>query len=347
MVPDDSEAPDSAPPPTWIPVERIRAYERNPRHAENPAYSEIKESIRVDGMLQPLIVTRRQGEEDYVVSQSLFSYIEYAVKRLGPLLPSALESGIGRRQVKRIRSLEKVAEAVWTTLSAKGAEVFAPAFEAACRKCDGPNWNLAALRYEVESEIACHVHVGLDTVREKLAIHLDGVEIKSGDVTESSAIAGVASVGIVGPARPSGEPSAPANSNGTGYRDPDDKTIRHDRPQPTEPFGEASEDSNPDMSASEATLRPPPDQSRLMDLKSLRARAWTLAQRIAQRHGLENLIQPLVGKGLGFVVRDVPDAALLEQLAEDALAQVSTVWWQLAACAETTVAPLSCTVLRW
>ena len=68
MVPDDSEAPDSAPPPTWIPVERIRAYERNPRRAENPAYREIKESIRVDGMLQPLIVTRRQGEEDYVVA---------------------------------------------------------------------------------------------------------------------------------------------------------------------------------------------------------------------------------------------------------------------------------------
>jgi hypothetical protein len=184
--------------------------------------------------------------------------------------------------------------------------------------------------------------VGLDTVREKLAVHLDGGDIKSDDLIESSAVAGAASVGIVPPAPPFGEPGAPADLNGTGCRDPDDKTIRHDRPQSTEPFGEASEDPNPDMSTSEATLRPPPDQSRLMDLKSLRARAWTLAQRIAQRHGLENLIQPLVGKGLGFVVRDVPDAALLEQLAEDELAQVSTVWWQLAACAEITVAPLGC-----
>ena len=321
MVAGDSGVPSAAPPSSWIPIERIRAYERNPRRAENPAYSDIKESIRIDGMLQPLIVTRRQGEEDYVVaaggntrlraikelfaesddgrfarvycvvrpwagekavlaghlkendlrgdltfidraravlalleliaeeqggaaltqrqavtalrdlgyviSQSLFSYIEYAVKRLGPLLPTALESGIGRRQVERIRSLERVAEVVWTRLSAKGAATaFAPAFEAACRKCDGPNWDHAALRYEVESEIARHVHVGLDTVREKLAVHLDGGDIKSDDLIESSAVAGAASVGIVPPAPPFGEPGASADSNGTGCRDPDDKTIR-------------------------------------------------------------------------------------------------------------------------
>ena len=37
---------------------------------------------------------------------------------------------------------------------------------------------------------------------------------------------------------------------------------------------------------------------------------------------------------------DVPDAALVDQLDEDALAQVSMVWWHLAACSELTVAPL-------
>ena len=75
------------------------------------------------------------------------------------------------------------------------------------------------------------------------------------------------------------------------------------------------------------------------DLKSLRARAWTLAARLAQRNGLGELIQPLSGQGLGFVLSDVPDPALLEQLDADALAQVSLLWWQLAAAAELTVAP--------
>ena len=76
------------------------------------------------------------------------------------------------------------------------------------------------------------------------------------------------------------------------------------------------------------------------DLKSLRARSWTLARRLAQRHGLGELIAPLGGNGLGFLLRDVPDPALTGALDEDALAQVCAVWWVLAACAEMTVAPL-------
>ena len=76
------------------------------------------------------------------------------------------------------------------------------------------------------------------------------------------------------------------------------------------------------------------------DVKSLRARLWTLASRLAQRNGLGELVHPLSGQGLGFVLRDVPDPALVEQLDEEALARVSMVWWHLAACSELTVAPL-------
>jgi len=92
-----------------------------------------------------------------------------------------------------------------------------------------------------------------------------------------------------------------------------------------------------------------PDQPKLssrespldkMDLKSLRGRAWTLATRLAQRNALSELIQPLSGKGLGFVLTDVPDPVLVDQLDEDALAQVSMVWWHLAAASEMTVAPV-------
>ncbi len=77
-----------------------------------------------------------------------------------------------------------------------------------------------------------------------------------------------------------------------------------------------------------------------MDLKSLRGRAWTLAARLAQRHGFGELVEPLSGKGLGYVLRDVPDPGLAEQLDEESLSQLSMLWWQLAACAEMTFAPL-------
>ena len=80
------------------------------------------------------------------------------------------------------------------------------------------------------------------------------------------------------------------------------------------------------------------------DLKSLRARAWTLAARLAQRNGIGELVTPLSGKGLGFILRDVPDSSLADQLDSDTLGQVSMLWWHLAACAEMTVAPLEAVV---
>ena len=82
------------------------------------------------------------------------------------------------------------------------------------------------------------------------------------------------------------------------------------------------------------------EESLPSNLKSLRARAWTLATRLAQRHGIGELIAPLPSQGLGFVLRDVPDPALAEQLDDDTLSRLSLLWWHLAACAETTVAPL-------
>ncbi len=48
-------------------VTRISPYERNPRHSANPEYDRIKASIRATGLDQALRVTRRPGDEDYIV----------------------------------------------------------------------------------------------------------------------------------------------------------------------------------------------------------------------------------------------------------------------------------------
>lgn len=60
----DTEVDDS-----WssLPVMAVHFYERNPRKANNEAYAELKESIRVNGILQPLSVTKRPGEPHYIL----------------------------------------------------------------------------------------------------------------------------------------------------------------------------------------------------------------------------------------------------------------------------------------
>jgi hypothetical protein len=49
-------------------IEEIKAYDKNPRVSRNPAYFEIKESLRTNGLKGTLPVTRRPGEDIYMVS---------------------------------------------------------------------------------------------------------------------------------------------------------------------------------------------------------------------------------------------------------------------------------------
>ncbi|MDZ7840836.1 MAG: ParB family protein [Gammaproteobacteria bacterium] len=51
-----------------VEVDRIQPYDHNPRRQRNPQYDEIKASIRAQGSLNnPLTITRRPGDTDYVV----------------------------------------------------------------------------------------------------------------------------------------------------------------------------------------------------------------------------------------------------------------------------------------
>lgn len=56
------------PTPMVLALEQIRPYDRNPRRERNPRFDEIKDSIRSQrGLNNPLTVTRRPGEEHYMV----------------------------------------------------------------------------------------------------------------------------------------------------------------------------------------------------------------------------------------------------------------------------------------
>lgn len=46
-------------------IDDIEPYDHNPRHSPNPRYSDLKESIRAQGITNPITVTRRPGEAKY------------------------------------------------------------------------------------------------------------------------------------------------------------------------------------------------------------------------------------------------------------------------------------------
>ena len=409
-------------------VRCIKSYERNPRRSKNPEYDRIKDSIRANGLDQPLVVTQRPQATDYIVhaggntrllvlkelldetgharfarvpclfrpwrresdvllahlrendlrgnltfidkaralqdarqllgeemglktvsirrlevelskvgyriSRSSICRMVYAVETLLELIPQALEAGLGRRPVERIRALERAARTLWKHYCSGGEGAFSEVFAALCRRYDGVDWDTDMLQGAIETEIAEEAETSIHTIRVTLDAELAGRELVI-----------PAFVPIKEPPKPERRDSDhenPATAEALNDKEegdtelvqagntPSDSVAAPIQPQ-DQPDGATTDVSESLIDASD---------SKPTDLKSLRARAWTLAARLAQRNGMGDLVMPLAGKGLGFVLRDVPDPALADQLDEDALAQICILWWQLAACAEMTFAPI-------
>ncbi|MCY4642547.1 MAG: ParB N-terminal domain-containing protein [Gammaproteobacteria bacterium] len=415
--------------PAQVEITRIRAYTRNPRRGDNPEYDRIRDSIRAHGMDQPLVITRRPGETEYMVHsggntrlrilrelfeetgdeqfhrvhclikpwtresdvllahlrendlrgsltfidkalavqeagkllaqemgveaviqaqleaelqkagyrihRTLISRMEYAVETLLPLIPQALAAGLGRHQVQRIRALERAAANLWQSLCPRAADTFDTVFAELCRRYDAPGWDTEILQGAIETEIAEEAEVSIHSVRVALDAVLHGREATLPEVGPDPEPVRV----------PDPDPGALPDGQGSDGAEAASGDT-------TENLLDASTDDTPG-DATDATADDTTDATTSLadplaldvpegpeDLKSLRARAWTLAVRLAQRNGIGELVLPLSGRGLGFVLRDVPDPALAEQLDDDSLGQVSMLWWQLAACCEMTFAPL-------
>ena len=53
--------------PMVVTLDQLRPYDHDPRVTRNPAYSEIKASIRERGLDAPPAITRRPGETHYII----------------------------------------------------------------------------------------------------------------------------------------------------------------------------------------------------------------------------------------------------------------------------------------
>ncbi|MEW8287528.1 MAG: ParB family protein [Candidatus Thiodiazotropha endolucinida] len=282
---------------------------------------------------------RRAG---YRITQARISQMVYTVHRLLPVIPIALEGGIGRPYIERIRKLERAAHKIWQNRCSESAEDFEEVFTTLCKRYDSPDWDTDVLRSALESEIAAALDVSIHTVRVMLDAEMAGRELV---IPEAEVEPDKESLELEHPT----DESFDDDQGDGGSRTSSSDRISTDELPPQLPDqsnpgsapdtglldDDVKETSEPDTELPNLTNYTSPN-----DLKSLRGRAWTLATRLAQRNGMADLVEAVSGKGLGFVLRDVPDPTLADQLDEDSLSQLTMLWWQLAACAEMTFAPL-------
>lgn len=301
----------------------------------------LAEELGLDVISQRRLETelRRAG---YRITQARISQMVYTVHRLLPVIPIALEGGLGRPHIERIRRLERAVHKIWQDRCSESEENFEEVFTTLCKRYDSPDWDTDVLRSALESEIAAALDVSIHTVRVMLDAEMAGRELV---IPEAE----------VEPDKDSSELEHPTDELFDADQDDGGSRISSsDRTSTDELPSELPDQSNPgsapdtgfldddvkETAESETELPNLTNDTGPNDLKSLRGRAWTLATRLAQRNGMADLVEAVPGKGLGFVLRDVPDPTLADQLDEDSLSQLTMLWWQLAACAEMTFAPL-------
>jgi len=438
-------------------LDQIRAYERDPRHSANPEYARIKASILAQGLDQPLVISRRPSETQYIVaaggntrlralqelhaetgdrrfnavpcisrpwesesgvllahlrendlrgsltlfdkaravrevrelliaelrllqpsradlvlllkargyalSESSLALFDYLVDDLGPRLPQAV-TAISWDGAESLRRLERAVRGLWTEHVGEVASIDAlqQTLATLCRRYDSADWDLTSLRQALEAELADRLNESIHTVRLALDARLEGrpdIPLVSRQADE-----------LEWP-EPKPTRTATVTLRHRTSADRDSEDVRGEALEPGE--GEASRHlrehdrnvefkpqvaqgttpmvlpaSKPIVSASNArpekiAASPNPLPSSDRDDQSLRKKAYELVLQLAERHGIGELIAPLPDQGTGYLVRDVPNPTLLAQLDEAGLAQTSMLWWQLMACADITVAP----VTRW
>jgi ParB family protein of integrating conjugative element (PFGI_1 class) len=301
----------------------------------------LAEELGLDVISQRRLETelRRAG---YRITQARISQMVYTVHRLLPVIPIALEGGLGRPHIERIRRLERAAHKIWQVRCSESAEDFEEVFTTLCKRYDSPDWDTDVLRSAFESEIAAALDVSIHTVRVMLDAEMDGRElvIPEAEVEpdkESSELEHPTDESFDDDQGDGGSRISSSNRTSTDELPPEIPDQSH--PSSALDTGLLDDDVK-ETSEPETELPNLNNDTSPNDLKSLRGRAWTLATRLAQRNGMADLVEAVSGKGLGFVLRDVPDPTLADQLDEDSLSQLTMLWWQLAACAEMTFAPL-------
>jgi len=104
-------------------------------------------------------------EEGYTIGRTVISVLTYALDRLFPHIPKALDAGMGKPQVEKIRKFENQCRQAWKNME-QNMDLFSDVFSRALAKADtDETFNFETLLNEFEEETCDATGEQLNTVR--------------------------------------------------------------------------------------------------------------------------------------------------------------------------------------
>ncbi len=291
----------------------------------------LEERNQKDATLSLRVFSDLLREEGYPVSTALLSWYNYAVDVLYSLIPAALDNGMGRPQVERLRGLHNAFRDVCQAFGL-GDDVDG-VFATVLSRNDQSDVDLDHIRRELESEISVSADCDIGRASLALGAALDGGEIlvpdndTEDDLDFLDATTGTGSLDDSGYAGNAGEALTQESSDDTEDDDgPGLLSFGTEDDLPGQAPTTTSQDEHrasvaetpASSSLSESSSRSTVASETTPDLADLRTHAWDLAAAIAAGAGLSEPLS-LPESGFGFVL-----------LPEPVDGHAACVWWQLA-----------------
>lgn len=293
---------------------------------------------------EPLSLRQLAGmlrERGFRIDSSMISRYDYAVDVLAEALPRALNGGLGRPQIQRLRQLDTVAQMFWQRRQLGTEAIYRAVFCEALAAFDREDWDFERARRGVESALADRAGIETRLVTLELGADLAGAA-ESGDDTfvttsndtqpspqtppTSPTHAPVAERARTKPSEPTeimaGPPSRAASKP---------ETANH--PEIPPPLGPLAD---PQLEAAAASTNPGAAESKL---ERLLTRLRETGQHYARIAGLEPCIRTDTDAEnvvCGYRLVDFPDAAQCEQARRTDAGRQALAWrfWTLAQCCD-------------
>jgi hypothetical protein len=311
-------------------------------------------------------------ERGYSIGKTLIGWFDFAVDVLYPAISTALQAGMGRPQIERIKALDRAFGQCWQSLELGPDGMSQDVFIEVLSRHDAEQLDLDAIRRDLETELSVTADVDLQRASLQFGAALDGRhQSDSSPVTVSEQhVHGETDEtdNVPQPPTTSIKPRQPDvqggsdHSNQTPQTDGDSERssgqvrapttettgkVRHTEAgsshatsnSPEEAstqlkpaIGRYKDATNPAIFEDPISPKPTPDE-----LPLLRERAWALARGIAVMARLGPEVIHQIPTGVGFLIGPAPYEIIAQaeqQLGPQHINHLRHLWWVLAGISE-------------
>lgn len=277
-------------------------------------------------------------QEGYSIGKTALNTLIYAIDRLYPFMPEALDAGMGKSVVEKIRKFENQCKEAWSEM-AKDPELFDGVFDSSLRQADAAEWyfddlvkifieNASDATDEKFSIVEFYVHRAMNAKKPPTKEELEAFrQSQDPDYKPTEKSETAESLPLADQDRTEPKPKTPSSDSNVIGDDEGDSSMSNVVPFASDMGDDEGDELEADVGRDSEDSEP----EEKFSLNNLRAKAIELACEVAKEAHIDDLIIK-VDDGFGWILADIPQHIHFPNGFVDtdpAFRQIWTTWFGL------------------